>query len=231
MRGRSPHGRTRQARAAATRSHPAVMTLPEDESLRGDQAPDPLPAALLALADHEERLAEVGRQVDDLDGRLQALERGPRRDELADEAGYSPIPAPRWWLLPAVDRAEAVERLAAWVDQVYVGSYGHLAGMLAPCWREHDLCLFILDFASELHSVLYLRPSRSARTLGDQAEFALRILPAAAELMRAETSRCDHTPTRASTSPTPNVLMRGTGSAGANARAGSRSYGSQVSRR
>ena len=64
--------------------------------------------------------------------------------------------------------------------------------MLAPCWPEHDLCLFVLDFLSELHSVLYLRPSRSAHTLADQAEFHLRILPAAAELMKAETTRCDH---------------------------------------
>ncbi len=54
------------------------------------------------------------------------------------------------------------------------------------------MCLFVLDFVSELHSLLYLRPARSARTLADQAEFHLQILPAAAELMRAETARCDH---------------------------------------
>lgn len=207
------------------------MTVPEDQTLRTGPAPDTLPAALLALADHEERLANVGRQVDDLGARLQALEHRRGRDEVPDEAGYAPIPAPQWWLLPSADRAEAVGRLAAWVDQVYAKSYGHLAGMLAPCWRQHDLCLFILDFASELHSVLYLRPSRSARTLGDQAEFALRILPAAAELMRAETSRCDHAPASAHASPTPNVLMRETGSAAANARVGSRSYGTPGSRR
>ena len=163
------------------------MTVRDDDLA---SAADPLPAALLAIADHGELLARLGGRIGDLGTRLQMLER--HRDEQPDAAGYKPIPAPRWWMLPDEDRLEAVERLAAWVDQVYARSYGHLARMLASCWREHDLCLFILDFASELHSVLYLRPSRSARTLADQAEFSLRILPGAAELMQAETARCDH---------------------------------------
>jgi hypothetical protein len=118
----------------------------------------------------------------------------------------------------------AVDRLAAWIDQVYARSYGHLAAMLAACWPEHDLCLFILDFVSELHSLLYLRPMRSARTLADQAELTLRIMPAAAELMRAETARCDHTPAQAHTSACANLFRRGTGSAGVDARAGTRSF-------
>jgi hypothetical protein len=185
---------------------------------------DPLPVALLAIAEHEERLAHLGTKVDNLCARLQALE--ARRTEPQDEPGYKPIAAPRWWLLSATDRAEAVERLAAWVDQVYARSYGHLARMLAVCWRDHDLCLFILDFASELHSVLYLQSSRSARTLADQAEFSLRILPASAELMRAETSRCDHTSAPPHSSPVANALMRGTGLAGASARASTRPLGS-----
>jgi hypothetical protein len=198
------------------------MKVPDDSPLAGLQTPDPLPAALLAIAEQQEQLAVLSDQFDEFGTRLQVLER--RRDDQADQAGYAPIPAPRWWLLPAPDRAEAVDRLAAWVDQVYVRSYGHLAAMLAACWPEHDLCLFILDFVSELHSFLYLRPVRSARTLGEQAELMLRIMPAAAELMRAETARCDHTPAQAHSSPYANVLMRGTGSAGADARAGVRSY-------
>lgn len=158
---------------------------------------DALPAVMLAVADHGDRLAQQAGRLDDHDGRLTrtaarllAIER--LLEDEPDEAGYSPVPAPRWWMLTEPARADALDRLAAWVDQVYAGSYGHVARNLAACWREHDLCLFILDFLSELHSVLYLRPARSARTLGDQAEFHLRILPAAAELMRAETARCEH---------------------------------------
>ena len=153
---------------------------------------------MLAVAEHGEHLGQHSVRLDDHDGRLtgmagrllaveQLLEGEP------DRAGYTPEPAPRWWLLAEPERADALDRLAAWVDQVYAPSYGHLACMLAPCWQEHDLCLFVLDFISELHSLLYLRPARLARTLADQAEFHLRILPTAAELMRAETSRCDHT--------------------------------------
>jgi len=158
---------------------------------------DPLPAVMLAVADHGDQLVQHGGRLDDHDGRLSrtaarllAIER--LLADQPDEAGYSPVPAPRWWMLPESARADALDRLAAWVDQVYARSYGHVARSLAACWREHDLCLFVLDFVSELHSLLYLRPARSGRTLADQAEFHLRILPAAAELMRAETARCEH---------------------------------------
>jgi len=120
--------------------------------VHGQEGADLLPMALLAIAEHEQRLAHLGSRVDDVGARLQALK--ARRCEPPDQPGYTPIAAPRWWLLPTADRAEAVERLAAWVDQVYARSYGHLARMLAACRREHDLCLFVLDFASELHSVL-----------------------------------------------------------------------------
>lgn len=191
------------------------MKVPDDASFATVQTPDPLPAALLALAEHQEQLASLGGRLNEFGDRLQALER--RRDEQPDGT-YSPIPAPRWWLLPTSDRAEAVERIAAWVDQVYERSYGHIAAMLAGCWREHDLCLFVLDFVSELHSLLYLRSARSARTLADQAELTLRILPAAADLMRAETARCDHTLAQAHSSPYANAPRRGTGSTDPTAR-------------
>jgi hypothetical protein len=197
------------------------MTVPEDgRKVAHDYAADPLPAALMAIAEQGERIAQLDVRAASLGVRLEALERPA--DEHRERAGYAPIPAARWWMLPPADRADAVDRLAAWVEQVYTASYGHLAKMLAPCWRDHDLCLFILDFVSELHSVLYLRPSRSARTLADQAEYTLRILPVAAELMRAETARCDHPPTHRS--PMATIPMRGTGSARAGAPGRARSY-------
>ncbi len=198
------------------------MKVPDEGPPATTQTPDALPAALLAIAGQQEQLAGFGAELDDFGTRLQALER--RREEQPDQAGYSPVPAPRWWLLPEPERAEAVERIAAWVDQVYARSYGHLAGMLAGCWRDHELCLFVLDFVCELHSLLYLRPARSARTLADQAELTLRILPAAAELMRAETTRCDHTLAQAHTFPYANGLRRGTGPVGPGARADTRSF-------
>lgn len=109
-----------------------------------------------------------------------------------DIAGYAPVPAPRWWLLDSEDRDAATDRLAAWVEQVYLPSYGHLARRLPPCWREHPLCLHVLDWLSELWSVLYIRDRRSAPTLAGQAGFHVRQLPAAADLMAAEVKTCEH---------------------------------------
>lgn len=109
-----------------------------------------------------------------------------------DVAGYKPIPAPRWWLLEGEERAEAVSRLASWVGQVYRPSYGHLAARLPACWEQHPLCLFVLDWLCELHSLLYLRDRRAASALAGQAEWTIRQLPAAADLMAAEAQRCQH---------------------------------------
>ncbi len=171
------------------------MTVP-DPVLHSIPEADPLPAVMLTVADHHERLALLAAELDTIASRVSAAEELLAASQLGEEttegAGYEPVPAPRWWMLPADGRAEAADRLAAWTGQVYRPSYGHLAAMLPGCWPRHDLCLFVLDFLAELHSVLYLAPTRTPRTLADQAEFHLRILPAAAQLMAAETSRCDH---------------------------------------
>ena len=166
--------------------------MPED-TLSGPEPPrpDPLPAAMLAIAEHAERL-------DDRDGppgrnRPAARSRSSNCWMTSRTAPDTARSRPRdGGCCPQRTGRRRLDRLAAWVEQVYATSAGHLARSLAPCWPHHDLCLFVLDFVSELHSVLYLRQSRSARTLADQAEFHLRILPAAAELMKAETTRCDH---------------------------------------
>ena len=147
-----------------------------------DDAPFPAPddggTAALQL-----QLAELTERVAALEDILGAE---------PDRAGYKPIPAPRWWLLDGEERAEAIARLAAWVDEVYRPSYGHLARHLPPCWAEHPLCLFVLDWLCELHSVLYLRAKRGASTLAGQAEWTIRQLPAAADLMAAEGKGCEH---------------------------------------
>ena len=79
------------------------------------------------------------------------------------------------------------------MDQVYRPGYGHLAAALGPCWPAHDLCLYALDIASGLWSVLYLQPGRDAALLSAQAEYQARILPALAAQLMTETTRCGHT--------------------------------------
>ena len=105
---------------------------------------------------------------------------------------YHPEPAPQWHTLPASERAEHIARLRAWVEQVYRPGYGHLAASLAPCWEAHDLCLYGLDIAASLWSVLYLQPLRTPGLISAQAEFQSRILPALAEQFRIETTWCAH---------------------------------------
>ncbi len=108
-----------------------------------------------------------------------------------------------------VQLAETAERLAglerlvsqlgagvgqqAFVEHVYRPGFGHLAARLRPCWEHHDLCLYCLDIAAELHAVLYLQSRRTPSVLSGQAEYATRVLPALADLMSAETrTGCQH---------------------------------------
>jgi hypothetical protein len=77
-------------------------------------------------------------------------------------------------------------------SRFYRPGYGHLAAALGPCWDQHDLCLYGLDIAAELWSVLYLQPGRSPGLVSAQAEYQARILPALADQLRIETNRCGH---------------------------------------
>jgi hypothetical protein len=119
-------------------------------------------------------------------------------DGAAEPPRYQPSPAPRWWKLADEARAEAVARVRAWVEQVYRPGYGQLATTLGSCWDEHPLCLYGLDVLSELWSVLYLQASRSPAVVSAQAEFQSRIVPAIAEQLMTETTRCGHTAARRS---------------------------------
>jgi hypothetical protein len=176
---------------------------------------DPITAIVDQLAAHAEQLTRFDtRQADHhatVSGRLveladQATALGRVVEEHAaaltrltatrqagpDGGGYCPEPAPAWWKLAADVRHESIARLRAWVEQVYRPGYGHLAAALGPCWDQHDLCLYGLDIASELWSVLYLQPARTAGLVSAQAEYQARILPALAEQLRTETGRCGH---------------------------------------
>jgi hypothetical protein len=145
------------------------------------------------------------RQQADRSARLQVLEDALATltarvaEVLPDEQGaarvYAPRPAPRWWNLHGEAREAEISRLRGFVEQVYRPGFGHLAARLRPCWESHDLCLYCLDIAAELHAVLYLQSRRTVSLLNGQAEYATRVLPALADLMSVETrSGCQHRP-------------------------------------
>jgi hypothetical protein len=139
--------------------------------------------------------AEVIAGLQDLDDKVASL--AGRLDEIAPaddpvQRGYQPSPSPRFWKLDGEARDEAIARLRGWVEHVYQPGYGVLAASLGSCWEQHSMCLYALDWLSELWSVLYLQPQRTTSTLAGQAEWQTRLLTAAAEQMATETARCEH---------------------------------------
>ena len=167
-------------------------------------------------------LARQAAIVDGLDGldtqvaalarQLAALAVPDEEDDDQESRSYQPVPPPRWWKLTGPEREEAVHRLRAWVDQVYRPGYGKMAAMLPPCWEHHPLCLYMLDWISELWSCLYLRRQRNGGTLAAQGEWQTRLLPAAAEQMTFETTGCEHTSgtTRRASAAVPSAVPNGT---------------------
>jgi hypothetical protein len=193
---------------------------------------DALAAALLQLADHGERLAELSERGHDFDVRLgELVQEGERKrthlDAITEILGHhaaavtaiegidrqvaqiatrlssltassdgpepercQSAPTPRWWRFSDTEREDAVARLLAWVEQVYQPGYGHLAAALPPCWEYHPLCLYTLDWLSELWSALHLEQSRTASTLAAEAEWQTRLLPAATSQMSADARNC-----------------------------------------
>jgi hypothetical protein len=179
---------------------------------------------VLQLTETSEKLATLERLVSDLGAdvrqqaertaHLQALEEAVAAltariaDVLPDEQGsarvYAPRAAPRWWNLTGEARQAEIGRLRGFVEHVYRPGFGHLAARLRPCWESHDLCLYCLDIAAELHAVLYLQSRRTASLLNGQAEYATRVLPALADLMSTETrSGCQHHTPAANGRPLP----------------------------
>jgi hypothetical protein len=167
-------------------------------------APDDLAAAFGQLAEQQEKLQGQGEAIADLYVKLTALRgelrhrtkqpggKRPADEDNGDDTGYDPAPTVEWWRIGDEDRAEAVRRLEAWVGQVFVPGYGHLAKMLPACWKEHPLCLYGLDVLSELWSVLYLDEDRGKGVLAGQAELQTRILPALAAQFEREAVGCEH---------------------------------------
>jgi hypothetical protein len=156
------------------------------ESVADIQATAARQAAIL------DSLDGLDQQVATIAARLTVL--APERGDAdrGDGDAYRPAPAPRWWKLTGDEREQGLARLRAWVEQIYRPGYGHLAAALGPCWDQHALCLYGLDWLMELWSLLYLAPDRAAGTIASQAEWQTRLLPALAEQMYLETTHCDH---------------------------------------
>ena len=159
------------------------------------------------LGDLADLIAALGGTLEDQSVILARLDGpAPGPDTPADEdspggdadlaQSYEPVPAPRWWKLTGQAREEALDKLRGWVEQVYRPGYGQLAATLGGCWDQHPLCLYGLDVLSELWSVLYLQAERSPAVVSAQAEFQARIVPAIAEQLMAETTRCGHAQAR-----------------------------------
>lgn len=161
---------------------------------------DALAAALGQVSQHREQLARQDRAIADLYVKLTALRRELKHggeqsgDGGQDDEGdaYEPEPTVEWWRISDEERAAAITRLEAWVGEVFVPGYGHLARMLPPCWQQHPLCLYALDILSELWSVLYLDDERTKGVLAGQAELQTRILPAIAAQLEREAVGCEH---------------------------------------
>jgi hypothetical protein len=131
----------------------------------------------------------LDRQVEELTQSL-ARPAGSGGDDL--QPGYRPVSPPRWWRLDGRERQTMTDRLRAWVEQIYKPGYGQIAATLPSCWEQHALCLYTLDWLSELWSFLYLDPDRTGVTLAAQAEWQTRLLPSAAEQMAFDATRCAH---------------------------------------
>ena len=153
------------------------------------------------VASHSVTLAALDgldRQVADLAANAVGH---PSADSDDDLSAYQPPTAPKFWKLDGPARDQAISKLRAWVEQIYRPSYGYLADSLGDCWEQHPLCLYILDWLSELWSVLYLAPARTPGTLAGQAEWHTRLLAAAAEQLARETRGCSHGTDRYRTTP------------------------------
>jgi hypothetical protein len=153
-------------------------------------------------ASHAQTLAAL----DGLDRQVAELAAGVAGHIPADgddgRPAYQSSAPPKFWKLDGPARDQAISRLRAWVEQVYRPGYGYLAASLGECWEQHPLCLYILDWLSELWSVLYLAPARTQGTLAGQAEWHTRLLVAAAEQLARETRGCAHVTSRHRTAPT-----------------------------
>jgi hypothetical protein len=156
-----------------------------------------LTATIARINETLRRHSMIVNGLDGLDRQVEELTRSlarPAGSGVDDgQPGYQPVSPPRWWKLDGRERDTTTGRLRAWVEQIYRPGYGQIAATLPACWEQHTLCLYTLDWLSELWSFLYLDPERTAASLAAQAEWQTRLLPAAAEQMVFDATGCPHT--------------------------------------
>jgi hypothetical protein len=186
----------RHARAAGERlAELATLVAGLGEAVRGQ-------ASVLT------RVQALDEQVAYLSAQLTGTHPGDGDGE-GEGRQYRPGPAPRWWKLAGHEREQAAGRLAGWVEQVYRPGYGQLAAALGPCWAAHPLCLYALDIAAELWSVLYLQPARTPAVLSAQAEYQARILPALAAHAKSRPTKANTPRSALSRDPADTPWKRG----------------------
>jgi hypothetical protein len=155
-----------------------------------------LSTAITRINETLRRHSMIVNGLDGLDRQVEELARSlaqPAGSGVDDgQLGYQPVPPPRWWKLDGRERDAATSRLRAWVEQIYKPGYGQIAATLPACWEQHTLCLYTLDWLSELWTFLYLDPDRTGAGLAAQAEWQTRLLPAAAEQMAFDATGCPH---------------------------------------
>jgi hypothetical protein len=140
-------------------------------------------------ADHaEQSLAKITELLGRMAAQITALGEQPA-DRGGDDFSYQVNPPPPWWT-PADQRCQdTASRLDDWVHDVYRPVFGYLADLLAPCWRQHPLCLAYLDVLHEAWCLLYLQ-QRDPKMVFAQLDWLTRSLLQAAEVMANETKRC-----------------------------------------
>jgi hypothetical protein len=209
-----------------------LAVLDERETTHHQQIADRLTELVQQLADTTDavtgmqattdRQAAILDSLDGLDQQVAALAAKlthlvPAYEEDGGDDSYQPAPTARWWKLTGGEREQAVTRLRAWVEQIYRPGFGHLAAALGPCWEQHSLCLYGLDWLMELWSILYLAPDRTAGKLGSQAEWQTRLLPALAEQMYLRDHPLPTRPAPRTTAVAANSPIRALGPAKVNA--------------
>jgi hypothetical protein len=147
--------------------------------------PDALGGVLARLAEAEAKIAA-----------LQDAQAQQAPADGDDGEKYQIAPSPRLWEMTPEEREEITGRLRSWVDAVFRPGYGHLAAGLGHCWEQHDLCLYLLDWLSQMHGFLYQPGERGWGMLAGQADWHTRYLVPVVAQLQEETQACDHLPER-----------------------------------
>jgi hypothetical protein len=110
------------------------------------------------VADNVTDKQAILASLNDLDTQVAALAVSLAEAAATEQdAGIRQYPvgaSPRWWKQTGPEQEHALNRIRAWVEQIYQPGYGQLAAILPACWERHPACLYTLDWLSELWTLL-----------------------------------------------------------------------------